>query len=168
MSGWWPMQWLLIFKLVVLLTVANGTPVIAGKLFGKYFSQPLDWGVAFIDGRPIFGRSKTIRGIILSLVAATVTAPVLGFAWTSGLIIATVAMSGDLLSSFLKRRLSLAPSSRATGIDQIPECLLPTIAIRLTLGLGVVDIVSVVIIFFLGQVILSRLFFKWNIRNRPY
>ena len=29
------MQWLLIFKLVVLLTVANGAPVIATKLFGN-------------------------------------------------------------------------------------------------------------------------------------
>jgi CDP-diglyceride synthetase len=147
------MQWLLIFKIVVLLTVANETPVIAGKLFGN---QPLDWGVAFVDGRPVFGHSKTIRGIILSLVAATVTAPVLGFAWTCGLIIASGAMSGDLLSSFVKRRLSLPASSRATGIDQIPECLLPTIAIRSTLGLSACDVVSVVIIFFLGQVLLSR------------
>jgi len=162
------MQWLLVLKLVLLLTVANGTPVIAGKLFGNYFNRPLDCDVAFVDGRPVFGHSKTMRGIILSLVTATAIAPALGFAWTSGLIIASVAMSGDLLSSFLKRRLSLPPSSRATGIDQIPECLLPTIAIRSTLGLGAFDVVSVVIIFFLGQVLLSRLFFRWNIRNRPY
>jgi len=162
------MRWLLIFKLVVLLTVANGLPVIAGKLFGRYFNQPLDGGITCVDGRPVFGHSKTIRGIILSLVAATATAPLLGFAWTCGLVVASVAMSGDLLSSFLKRRLSLPPSSRATGIDQIPECLLPTIAIRSILGLGVFDIVSVVIVFFLGQVLLSRLLFRWNIRNRPY
>ena len=162
------MQWLLIFKLVILLTIANGTPVITGKLFGNYFSQPLDRGVPFVDGRPIFGHSKTIRGIILSLVATGVAAPVLGLAVTYGLIIASAAMSGDLLSSFLKRRFSLPPSSRATGIDQIPECLLPTIGVSSTLGLGVFDIASVVIIFFLGQVLLSRLFFRWNIRNRPY
>jgi CDP-2,3-bis-(O-geranylgeranyl)-sn-glycerol synthase len=133
---WWPMQWLVILKIVILLTVANGTPVIAGKLFGTYFNRPLDCDVVFVDGHPVFGRSKTMRGIILSLVTATAIAPVLGFAWTSGLLIASVAMSGDLLSSFVKRRLSLPPSSRATGIDQIPECLLPTIAIRSTLGLA--------------------------------
>jgi CDP-2,3-bis-(O-geranylgeranyl)-sn-glycerol synthase len=95
-------------------------------------------------------------------------APALGFAWTCGLIVAGVATIGDLLSSFLKRRLGLPSSSRAIGIDQIPECLVPTIAIRSTLGLGAFDVVSVVIIFFLGQVLLSRLFFRWNIRNRPY
>ena len=162
------MQWLLISKLVILLAVANGVPVIAVKLFGRYCNQPLDGGFVFIDGRPVFGRSKTIRGVVLSLVAATASAPLLGLPWTSGLVVASVAMSGDLLSSFLKRRLSLPPSSRASGIDQIPECLLPTIAIRSTLGLGAFDIVSVVIIFFLGQVLLSRALFRWNIRNRPY
>ena len=90
------MQWLVIFKLVVLLTVANGTPVLAAKLFGKYLNQPLDCGVTFVDGRPVFGDAKTIRGIIFSLMAATITAPALGFAWTCGLIVASVAMSGDL------------------------------------------------------------------------
>ena len=34
---------------------------------------------------------------------------------------ATMAMVGDLLSSFVKRRLKFQPSSRATGLDQIPE-----------------------------------------------
>jgi hypothetical protein len=43
------MQWLLIFMLGVLLTVANGAPLIATKLFGKFLNQPLDRGAAFID-----------------------------------------------------------------------------------------------------------------------
>ena len=162
------MQWLLIFKLEVLLTVANGAPVIATKLFGKFLNQPLDSGAAFIDGRPILGRSKTVRGIVFSLVATTAFAPILGFDWIDGLIIASAAMIADLSSSFLKRRLNLPPSSRATGIDQIPECLLPAIAICSTVGLTGFDVLSVVIIFFVGEVLLSRLLFKWNIRNRPY
>jgi NAD(P)-dependent dehydrogenase (short-subunit alcohol dehydrogenase family) len=51
---------------------------------------------------------------------------------------------------------------------QIPECLLPTLAIRSTLGLGALDVIFVVIIFFSGHITLSRLFFRWKIRNRPY
>jgi CDP-archaeol synthase len=162
------MQWLLSLKLVALLTVANGIPAVAWRVFGEYFNRPMDGGVAFFDKQPIFGPSKTIRGIILSLAAATACAPLLGLEWVSGLYIGGVAMFGDLASSFLKRRLNLPPSSRAIGIDQIPECLLPTLAVRSTLGLGVFDVIFVVIIFFFGHITLSQLFFRWKIRNRPY
>jgi hypothetical protein len=91
----------------------------------------------------------------------------LGQRFRSGAPARSYGTAGDLFSSFLKRRLNLPPSSRATGVDQIPECLLPTLAIRSTLSLSALDVVSIVIIFFLGQVILSRLFFEWNIRNQP-
>jgi CDP-diglyceride synthetase len=67
-------RWL---KVVVLLTIANGFPVIGGKLFDTQFSLPLDRGVVFVDGRPIFGQSKTIRGVVLSLLATAASAPVL-------------------------------------------------------------------------------------------
>jgi hypothetical protein len=49
--------------------------------------------------------------------------PLLGFEWASGVWIASVAMAGDLFSSFLKRRLNLPPSSRATSVDQIPDLM---------------------------------------------
>ena len=84
-------------------------------------------------------------------MATSAFAPILGFDWIDGFIIASAAMIGDLSSSFLKRRLNLPPSSRATGIDQIPECLLPAIAIRSTLGLTAFDVISVVIIFSLAN-----------------
>jgi len=79
-----------------------------------------------------------------------------------------MAMVGDLLSSFLKRRLKLPPSSRATGLDQIPECLFPALACRSMLGLTVLDITSVVVIFFVSEMVLSRLLFKWHVRDRPF
>lgn len=41
------MQPILILQLIGLLTVANGIPVIALKLFGNIFAQPLDGGVIF-------------------------------------------------------------------------------------------------------------------------
>ena len=61
------MQWLLIFKLLVLLTVVNGAPIIATKLFGRFLNQQLDCGAAFIDGRSILGSSKTVRGSYFQL-----------------------------------------------------------------------------------------------------
>jgi len=59
------MQLLHLLQLLVLMTLANGTPIVAKKIFGSHFSFPLDAGTIFFDGRPLFGPSKTIRGILM-------------------------------------------------------------------------------------------------------
>src|SRR5262245_64515294 len=159
---------LVLFKVLILLIVANGTPVIAKRIFGARFAQPLDGGRSFIDGRPLFGPSKTIRGIVLALIITTVAAPILGFDAAIGFVAAASAMLGDLLSSFVKRRLALAPSSRAPGLDQIPESLFPLLACSGPLALSPADIVAGVAIFLAGEILLSRLLFQLKVRDRPY
>ena len=129
------MHFILITQFVALLTLANGTPVIAKDVLGEFLSQPLDCGIVFFDGRPLLGSSKTSRGIILSLVITTIFAPLLGLDWKTGLTAAAMAMVGDLLSSFLKRRLKFQPSSRATGLDQIPEKSVSGASLPLNAGL---------------------------------
>jgi hypothetical protein len=59
-------------------------------------------------------------------------------------------MAGDLLSSFVKRRLNLPPSSRATGLDQIPESLLPALVCRGALSSSGLDIAICVGVFLVG------------------
>lgn len=162
------MQLRLILKFVLLLTIANGTPVIAEKLLGRFLSYPVDAGKTFIDGRPLFGSSKTIRGIIAAVMGTSVCAPVLGVTWPTGSLIGVAAMAGDLISSFIKRRMARPPSSRTLGLDQIPESLLPALACKSLLALTAADIILIVALFSLGGFILSRLLFKMHIRKEPY
>jgi CDP-diglyceride synthetase len=164
----WGMQYLVVTKLLILLTVANGTPVVAKLLLGNRFSRPLDGNLELPDGRPLFGRSKTIRGVLLAVLATSVSAPLLGLDLGIGAIVGAIAMAGDLCSSFLKRRLGLAPSSRATGIDQIPESLFPLLACRHALSLTAIDILAVMAIFIVGEILLSRVLFRLHFRDRPY
>lgn len=158
----------LVFKLLILIAVANGIPLLAKKLLGSRFAQPIDGGIAFIDGRPLFGPSKTVRGVVFSLLLTPLIALPLGFNWQAGLVIAAAVMAGDLLSSFIKRRLGLAPSSRAIGLDQIPEALLPLLASSWLLPIGLLDIVAGVTIFWAAAPFLSRLFHHWRLRDQPY
>ena len=157
-----------ILQLMLLLTMANGAPVAAKKIFGSRFAAPLDFSVTFVDGRPVFGSSKTIRGIVTAILAATACAPLIGLDLTIGAIVAGTAMAGDLFSSFVKRRLKLPPSSQALGLDQIPESLLPLLACREALSLTVAGIAIGVGIFFAGELVLSRLLFRVHLRDEPY
>ena len=68
----------------------------------------------------------------------------------------------------MKRRLGLVPSSQAIGLDQIPESLFPLIAARLLLPLSALDIAVATMLFFAGELLLSRLLYKWHVRDRPY
>ena len=70
-------------------------------------------------------------------------APWTGLPSTAGLLVSAMAMIGDLLSSFVKRRMKLVPGSMALALDQIPESLLPAIAARWVLSVSVLDIIFV-------------------------
>ncbi len=158
----------IVLQLLILLMLANGTPVIAKKLLGDRYSYPLDGNLTFADGRPVLGRSKTIRGVALALLVTTAGASLIGVGWRIGLLVGGFAMAGDLFSSFCKRRLGLPSSSRASGLDQVPELLLPLLACRDLLGLTGADIVAGVVIFVIGEIALSRLLYSLRLRDRPY
>jgi len=162
------MHSLVVLQLLFLLMLANGTPIIAKKLLGRRYSYPLDGSLAFVDGRPVLGRSKTIRGVVTAVLVTTTGAALIGLTWQVGTIVGSFAMAGDLFSSFCKRRLGLPSSSRASGLDQVPEAILPLIACEGLLALTAADIVICVVIFVIGEVVLSRLLYAVRLRDRPY
>ena len=97
--------------------VANAAPL----LFGG--GSPLDGGRNFVDGRPIFGSHKTVRGLFAGVIAGTI----IGVAESlvdrnlllGGFLIALGAVLGDLLAAFVKRRLKIRPGSPFPVVDQL-------------------------------------------------
>jgi CDP-2,3-bis-(O-geranylgeranyl)-sn-glycerol synthase len=105
------------FKFIFPAYCANGAPVLAGG------GRPIDSGKKFLDGKPIFGKNKTIRGFFFGLAIGIMVGltesllfkyPVL-FAFLSPL----GALLGDLAGAFIKRRLGIAPGGLLPLIDQI-------------------------------------------------
>jgi hypothetical protein len=77
-------------------------------------------------------------------------------------------MAGDLFSSFIKRRSGKPSSSMALGLDQIPESLFPMGAAHFLLGVSWWGVLLVVVMFFVLELLLSKILYKLNIRNEPY
>ena len=155
-------------KTLVLLIVANGAPVIVWKVLGSLANYPVDANVRFVDGRPLFGPSKTVRGIVSAIVVSAIAAPVMGLSWQLGALFGACVMLGDLMSSFTKRRLGMASSSIAIGVDQIPESLVPLLLLHQQLGLGWQSVVVIVLAFFIIEVLGSQILYKLKIRRHPY
>src|SRR5262245_435306 len=159
---------LLLLRLLLLLGVANGVPVLARKLFKDWLAAPVDGGVVFVDGRPLLGYSKTIRGIVASIAVTSIIGVVLGFELWFGALFGGLSLLGDLVSSFVKRRICLEVHAKAFGLDQIPEALLPLVVLKGSLGIHWGDIVLVVLAFVVLGLSLSRLLYKIGIREQPY
>jgi CDP-2,3-bis-(O-geranylgeranyl)-sn-glycerol synthase len=159
---------ILVLKVLVLLGIANGTPIIAKKLLGRHFAMPLDAGAKAPDGRPWLGSSKTVRGLGLSVLATALAAPLFGYTWKLGAALAATSMLGDLVSSFIKRRMGQRPHSQALGLDQIPESTLPLMLLHAQLGITFTQGVVIVALFFVLELLLSRLLYRWHLRDRPY
>jgi len=78
------------------------------------------------------------------------------------------AMLGDLLASFIKRRAALPVSSRATGLDQIPESLLPALVVARPFELSLAEVAGIVAAFFVLDVVFSPVLHRLGLRHRPY
>jgi len=155
-------------KLLLLLAAANTAPLQAKKWLGERWAAPIDGGLVLPDGRPLLGRSKTWRGLAIAVLAAALAAPLLGLPATIGALIGAGAMVGDALASFTKRRLGTPPSGRATGLDQIPEALLPLLLVREALGLPWWLVLAVPLVFFALEIPLAKLWHRLGWREKPY
>lgn len=151
-----------------LIVLANGAPVLSQKLLGDRFNLAIDFGWVFIDGKRLLGDSKTWRGLLASLLVTVPAAWLLGYDIETGLMLAVFAMLGDLLSSFIKRRCSMPSSSMAPLMDQIPESLLPAWMLREQFELDDWAILILVCLFFVLELVLSRILYEWGIRRKPY
>ena len=163
MDTWW-----LGLRLLLLLAVANISPIVLKGMLGEQWNTPIDFGRPFTDGRPLLGASKTWRGLAAAMLTGTVVAPVLGFAPELGTLAALLAMTGDALASFAKRRLAIPTSGQAFGLDQLPEALLPLLVLRPMLGLPWPVLLVVILAFALLETPLARLSHRFGLKDRPY
>ncbi len=155
-------------RLLLLLSIANLAPILLFRLSGRRPGLRLDGGLDFFDRRPLLGPSKTVRGVAAAVAASALVSPLLGFAMYLGAIVGVYSMLGDALSSFCKRRLGIPASAKATGLDQIPEALVPLLVVADSLSLSPVQIAAVTLAFFVLEIPTSRLFYRMGLRDQPY
>jgi len=157
-----------LYTLLLLIIIANGAPILIRWLLNDRFKLAVDFGKKLPDGKPLFGSSKIWRGIIAALFITAIAAWRLNYSLVTGLLIASYAISGDLTSSFTKRRLSMPPSSMAPLLDQVPESLFPALIMQHTFKLDWPDVILLVLIFIIIELALSHILYKWGLRKRPY
>ncbi|KXH70231.1 MAG: hypothetical protein AM326_12380 [Candidatus Thorarchaeota archaeon SMTZ-45] len=118
--------------------IANATPVLGGG------GRPIDGGRNFRDGHRILGNGKTVRGFIVGMVFGTLTGlgqflatpylrPILSMFVTItpemdyvlsisipvAFLMSLGALIGDLIGSFIKRRVNVKSGDSSPFLDQM-------------------------------------------------
>ncbi|MDP3901727.1 MAG: CDP-archaeol synthase [bacterium] len=106
--------------------VANMAPVFVKKV--QFLNSPIDFNLTF-GGKRIFGDNKTWRGLIVGIMLAIVAVILQNVIYPPafptpnaivwGFLLGGGALIGDLIKSFFKRRLNIAPGHILPVADQI-------------------------------------------------
>ncbi|MGC9129458.1 MAG: CDP-2,3-bis-(O-geranylgeranyl)-sn-glycerol synthase [Candidatus Micrarchaeia archaeon] len=108
---------LFVYPIIYILPayIANGAPVIFGG------GRAIDMGKK-LKGKPIFGPHKTIRGFLAGIASGILVGAFesifLPYMLAVGVLLSFGAHAGDLLGSFIKRRLNRKPGSNVPLLDQ--------------------------------------------------
>ncbi len=104
--------------------IANASPLLVN---GRH---RIDFGKNFIDGRPILGKSKTWEGLIVGVYMGGITALALSIILNDislilvGLGASFSALMGDMVGSFIKRRVGLESGAPFPFLDQLDFALM--------------------------------------------
>lgn len=137
-------------KILLLLWTVNLVPPLLAYFMGERWNRPLDRGRVFRDGRPLLGSHKTLRGVLGGGIGGVCAAAFMGIPLWIGFASAMLSMAGDLLSSFLKRRLSLESGSSVPALDQGFEGALPFLVLAPYFSLSGSEVFGLFIAFCAG------------------
>ena len=154
--------------ILIFLGLCNSLPILGRVILKGHLSLPIDLGCNCIDGQPLFGPHKTWRGLAIAVIGTGLAGYFTPLGLELGIDLAMYSMSGDLISSFIKRRLGLKGGQMALLLDQGPESFLPLWILKDRLSINWAEISLVVIFFIILEIGLSPLLYLLHIRRNPH
>lgn len=172
------MFWLKCFYFILPAYFANMAPVIVKDCCNK-LAVPIDFG------KNIFGNNKTFRGFIFGILFAIVIVYlqfllyrfnffknlsffdysnwfILGFLFGFG------ALFGDLIKSFIKRRLYIKPGERFVPWDQLDFVFGALIFVSFVVDLTFKMLLMIIVISFVGHILVNHSAYYLGIRKEKW
>ena len=154
--------------ILIFLGLCNSLPILGAVILRGHLSLPIDLGYTWIDGRPLLGPHKTWRGLAIAIVGTGMASYFTPLGLELGIDLAIYSMSGDLISSFVKRRLGLKSGQKALLLDQGLESFFPLWILKDRLFINWIDISLIFTLFIILEICLSPLLYYLHIRRNPH
>ncbi len=162
---------------------ANMAPVLVKKL--PMLSQPIDFNASMGNER-ILGKNKTWRGLAFGIAFAVLISLLQGYLYQFpiiksvsfadysqvnllmlGFLFGLGAMTGDIVKSFVKRRLGIPPGKSMLVFDQIDWIIGALLFVSLIINLGWRMIIASIILFFFLHLLVKCIGYFLRIEDKP-
>lgn len=147
--------------------IANAIPIYTKNI--NFLNTPIDSN-KLINGKPILGNHKTIRGFIFGTISGTLVGFVTLGNFEHGFILSFTSLLGDLFGAFLKRRSKIKPGEKSFIHDRVFDILFPVAAAYIFdfLFLSIYQIVALFIISVLIHNIANFVYYIVGIKDKPW
>jgi CDP-2,3-bis-(O-geranylgeranyl)-sn-glycerol synthase len=162
---------------------ANMAPVIVKNIFLN-LKRPIDFNKK-INDKPIFGKNKTFRGLIFGIVFAIMITGTQSILYRNnifvdlsvvdysnwlliGFLMGFGAIFGDLVGSFIKRRLNYASGKSFILLDQLDFVIGALIFVSPLVILELNKIIIILILSFFLDIIVNHFAFYEGIRQEKW
>ncbi len=157
---------------------ANMAPVICKKFF-KFLAVPIDFNKK-LSGKPMFGKNKTYRGLIVAVVFAMIVAyvqsvldlgiNVYGYSdwYLFGFLMGSGAIIGDLVESFFKRRMGIDSGKPWIPFDQLDYTIGALLFVSFIFFPGLDVMITALVMNFFLHIIVNHAAFWLKIRNEKW
>lgn len=161
---------------------ANMAPVIVKKI--NFLKIPIDFNKK-INDKPIFGKNKTFRGLVFGIIFAMIITYLQSLLYKNGLFVEISitdysnwgligflmgfgAIFGDLVESFVKRRLNYEPGKSFVPFDQLDFVVGALIFVYPLVTLSLNKIIIILLLSFVLHVIVNHFAFYMGIRKEKW
>lgn len=148
--------WFLLFFLPAV--IANMAPPFFRKL---PFGQPIDGGRT-LNGKPLLGKNKTWRGLVVGTLCGGLTGYALAafglpFVPWWGFVLGFAALVGDALKSLVKRQMDFKPGESWVPFDQLDFLVVAWLVSLAFTQFSWMTVVLGFVVVFLGNLVVQRL-----------
>ncbi|MFH0867860.1 MAG: CDP-2,3-bis-(O-geranylgeranyl)-sn-glycerol synthase [Candidatus Woesearchaeota archaeon] len=161
---------------------ANMAPVIVKKI--NFLKIPIDFNKT-LNNKPIFGKNKTIRGLIFATIFATIITYLQFLLYKNniltnlaitnysnwllmGFLMGFGAIFGDLIESFVKRRLNYKPGKPFIPFDQTDFVIGALIFVYPLVKLPLNKIIIILLLSFILHVLVNHFAYYTKIRKEKW
>jgi len=162
---------------------ANMAPVIVKKIFNN-LKIPIDFDKK-IGNKEIFGKNKTFRGLIFGIIFAVIIAFIQFILHSNNIVVDVTiidysnwlligflmgfgAVFGDLIESFVKRRLNYKPGKSLVPFDQLDFVVGALIFIYPLVVLSLNKVITILILSFILHIIVNHIAYYTSIRKEKW